>query len=84
MHNQDGNDPFRSGSFGDSVFVVSIVFTCAGEITAHAEESHHDTMALMKQLHTLAERPHTFDVFVSGLFSIDELSRRDPAMRGIA
>ena len=84
MVSQDGDSPFRSGSYGDSVFVVCIVFASDAEISAHQNESHQDTEALMKQLHTLAERPHTFDIFVSGLFSIDELTQRDPAMRGIA
>lgn len=81
---EDGEAPFRSGSHGDSVFVVCIVFACGADISSHQDESHQDTEALMTQLHTLAERPHTFEIFVSGLFSIDELTQRDPAMRGIA
>lgn len=59
------------------MFVVGIVFTCGADILARQEETHQDTEALMKQ-------PHTFEIFVSSLFSIDELALRDPAMRGIA
>lgn len=78
-------DAFRSPTTrGDSVFVVSLVFTSRENITDHQGESHEQTRELLTEMSTLAARVHTLDVFVSGVLSVDELAQRDPAMRGIA
>lgn len=82
---QGTSDAFRSPTTrGDSVFVVSLVFTSRANITDHRGESHEQTRELLAEMSTLAARVHTLDVFVSGLLSVDELAQRDPAMRGIA
>ena len=79
------HDAFRSPTTrGDSVFVVSLVFTSRANITDHKGESHEQTRELLTEMSSLAERVHTLDVFVSGVLSVDELAQRDPAMRGIA
>jgi len=80
---RDGDAPFRSGSHGDSVFVVSLVVTTSEHLRAHQDESHRQTKVLLEHL-GLAEQVHSFVVVVSDLFSIDELIERDPAMQGIA
>jgi hypothetical protein len=78
-------NPFRaSTSRADSLFVVSLVFTSRANITDHKGESHQETRALLEELGALAGQVHTLDVFVSDTLSIDELAKRDPAMRGIA
>jgi len=78
-------DAFRSPTTrGDSVFVVSLVFTSRANITDHRGESHEQTRELLREMDTLAQRVHTLDVQLSGVLSVDDLAQRDPAMRGIA
>jgi hypothetical protein len=75
-------DPFRSGA--DGVFVLSLVVTSRHSIKGHRADSKQQTRALLRHLRELADEAHTLDVSMSTFLSIDEVTKRDPAMRGIA
>ena len=75
-------DPFRSGA--DGVFVLSLVVTSRHSIKGHRADSKQQTRALLRHLRELAAEAHTLDVSVSTFLSIDDVTKRDPAMRGIA
>ena len=77
-------EPFRQANLlGDTVFVVSIVVTSEEQIPNVDGETGTAVATVLGLLRSI-DRVRSVDIFVSTCLSVDELAKRDPAMRGIA